>query len=101
MSNLVPSIVRTATPYIYGLVATMLLKKFGYAIDEKTSGEMMAAISGLLSAGIYIAIRIAARKYPKLELLLGISNVNVPVYVTPKVAEIHARTARYNRSHGV
>ncbi len=99
MSNLVPSIVRTATPYIYGLVAAMLLKKFGYAIDEKTSGEMMAAISGLLSAGIYIAIRIAAKKYPKLELLLG--TLNVPVYVTPKVAEIHARTARYNRSHGI
>lgn len=99
MSNLVPSIVRTVTPYLYGLVAAMLLKKFGYAIDEKTSGEMMAAISGLLSAGIYIAIRIAAKKYPKLELLLGTSNV--PVYVTPKVAEIHARTAKYNRSYGI
>ena len=99
MSNLVPSIVRTVTPYLYGLIAAMLLKRFGYAIDEKTSGEMMAAISGLLSAGIYIAIRIAAKQFPKLELLLGFSSSNVPIYVTPKLAEIHARTAKYNRSH--
>lgn len=97
MSNLVPSIVRTLTPYIYGWIAAVLLKKFGYAIDEKTSAEMMAAISTLLGIGIYIAIRIASKKFPKLEFFLGVSSESVPLYVSPKVAYAYERMTRYNK----
>lgn len=95
MTNLIPSITRTVAPYLYGLIATVLLKRFGYVIDEKTSAEMLAAISTLVGAGVYIAIRLIAQKFPIAEKLLGSSNV--PVYVTPKVAYAHDRVTRYNR----
>ncbi len=95
MQGLTPAITRTIAPMLWGWITAVLLKRFGYAIDEKTSAEMFAALSALIGGGVYIAIRIAASKFPKLELLLGTNEV--PIYAKPSVARAYYRTAKYNR----
>lgn len=70
MSNFIASLIRTFVPIGVGGVISWLALE-GVEIDAETQTSLVIGLTGLLQAGYYAAVRIAALKWPALEVLLG------------------------------
>lgn len=77
MSDLTPSIIRTAVPLIVGPLVTWAASK-GVDIDGETVAGAVAAVVGLV---YYVAARLLERRWPALGVLLG--SKKTPTYVDP------------------
>ena len=70
MTNYVTRLVRTYVPIIVGAFAAWLLT-IGIEIDSDTQAGIIVALTGLLQAVYYTLVTLIAKKFPKLEVLLG------------------------------
>lgn len=77
MSDLTPSIIRTAVPLIVGPLVTWLASK-GVDIDGETLTVAVAAVVGFV---YYVGVRLLERRWPALGVLLG--SKKKPTYVDP------------------
>lgn len=75
------SIIRTAVPYLVGLVVSL-----GVTLGVEVPTEAQTALASLLTFAIglayYVAVRWAAKRWPWLEVLLG--SPKAPTYPTEK-----------------
>ena len=83
MTDLLPSIIRTFTPVIYGLLIRLglahLLITLGMASDDTTT--VISYIAGaLVTIALYYVIRLLERLEPKVGILLGW--IGAPQYAT-------------------
>lgn len=70
MNDLVISTIRTAVPAFVGAVVA-LLAGWGIPIDDSAVMGFQAFVFALLTGLYYLLVRLVAKKYPKLEWLLG------------------------------
>lgn len=70
MSNFIASLIRTFVPIGVGGVISWLALE-GVEIDAETQTSLVIGLTGLLQAGYYAAVRVAAIRWPALEVLLG------------------------------
>ena len=70
MRDLQTSVIRTATPYLVGLIVTL----FGFAgvsLPEDLKTSLVPLIAFIVSTIYYMVVRFLESKYPKLGWLLG------------------------------
>lgn len=72
MHDLVTATIRTVVP---AFVATfvLLLTHYGVELDEAGVAGLTAFVISLATGVYYLAVRLVAKKYPQVELLLGSS----------------------------
>ena len=71
MDNFLISFIRTAVPAGVAVLTTWLATEFGLIIDEQTSAQTAAGVTGLVLAGYYVAARAAESRWPAAGWLLG------------------------------
>lgn len=77
MNDFVTGLIRTYTPIIVGAFAAWLIT-LGVALDPKTQTAAIVALTGVSQAVYYTAVRYAAKRWPAIEILLGVKNT--PTY---------------------
>jgi uncharacterized membrane protein len=70
MNDLVISTIRTLVPTFVGTLVT-LLAGWGIAVDGEAAAGLQAFVFAVTTAAYYLAVRLLAQKFPKLEWLLG------------------------------
>lgn len=83
LRDLIPSIIRTISPFIVGAVAAYFARK-GITFDNELINNLKGALDVILGALYYIAVRLLEMKYPKAGLLLLMPKQ--PLYVPQMVA---------------
>lgn len=63
-----PAIVRTIVPYVVGLAVTLAAR---WGINLEPSAELTGALTVVIGAVYYVAVRLLAKRWPALERLLG------------------------------
>jgi hypothetical protein len=63
-----PAIVRTIVPYVVGLAVTLAAR---WGINLEPSAELTGALTVVIGAVYYVAVRLLAKRWPVLERLLG------------------------------
>lgn len=81
MNDLVISTIRTFVPSLVGSVVA-LLTGWGLELDGEFATALQAVVFALCTAVYYLAVRLLAKRFPQLEVLLGAAKK--PVYVEPK-----------------
>ena len=71
MQSLFTSIVRTLVPFLVGYVVSLLVTQ-GVDVSENFEDQLSGFLTFAFGAIYYVAVRLLARKFPKLEWLLGI-----------------------------
>ena len=72
MNDLVIATIRTAVPSFIGTFV-LLLTHYGIELDEAGVAGLTAFVISLATAAYYLLVRVAAKKWPALELLLGVA----------------------------
>ena len=70
MNDLAISTIRTAVPAFVGAVVA-ILAGWGIPLDDAAVNGFQAFVFGLTTALYYLLVRLAAKKVPQLEWLLG------------------------------
>jgi len=70
MSDLVIATIRTVVPSIVGTFI-LLLAGWGVELDQAAQAGLVAFSIGAATGLYYLVIRIASKKFPQLEWLLG------------------------------
>lgn len=84
MTNFVTSLVRTYVPILIGSVLSFLAVKYGFAVEPDVQNQLVAGLTGVVTAAYYLLARLLERKFPQLGVLLG--STQKPVYVEPTSA---------------
>jgi hypothetical protein len=74
VNTLVPSLIRTYVPVVVGSLVAWLIT-LGVEVDESLQVGLITALTGLLIAVYYTVIRLVERKWPKLSVLLGTTQI--------------------------
>ncbi len=77
MNNFATGLIRTYVPIIVGAAVAWLIT-YGIAVDAQTQTAFIVALTGLSQAVYYTTVRFAAKKWPAVEILLGVKNT--PTY---------------------
>ena len=80
MSTLIPSLIRTYVPVLVGSLIAWLVT-LGVEVDDALQTGLVTALTGLLIAVYYTAVRLLERKWPKVSVLLG--STQIPARYTP------------------
>ena len=70
MNDFVIRLIRTYVPILAGALVAWLLT-LGVAVDVETQPGLVIAFTGLLQAAYYTLVTLLAKKFPKIEILLG------------------------------
>ena len=88
IATLVPSLIRTYVPIVVGAFIAWLVT-LGVEIDDSIQAGLVTALTGILIAAYYTVIRLLEKRWPKLSVLLGSSQIpaqysrdGVPVITT-------------------
>jgi hypothetical protein len=82
-ANYVPSLIRTYTPALVGMILSFLAVHFGLHADATATAELTAVLGAVFTAAYYTLARALELKYPSLSKLLG--HPAMPqLYVNPK-----------------
>lgn len=73
-----PAYVRTAVPYLIGFALTLLAR---WGIDIEPSAELTGAVTVVIGTAYYVAVMLAAKRWPALQRLLG--SKQAPSYQPP------------------
>jgi len=73
------AVVRTATGYLVGLLAT-LLASANIEVSDEFNGDLTLVVSFLVGTLYYVIVKALEKKWPKIGWLLG--SPNAPVYPT-------------------
>jgi len=71
MNTLALSIIRTYVPIVVGALASWLLVTFAFELEADVQAHLIIALTGLLQAVYYAAVRALETRYPGLGVLLG------------------------------
>ena len=71
MNDLATSTIRTFVPSFVGAVVA-ILAGWGIPLDDAAVNGFQAFVFGLTTALYYLLVRLAAKKVPQLEWLLGV-----------------------------
>lgn len=77
MNDKIIGLIRTMVPSFVGALVS-ILAGWGIPLDDAVVNGFQAFVFALVSGLYYLAVRQAAKKYPKLEWLLGVPKA--PVY---------------------
>ena len=72
MNDLIIATIRTAVPSFVGTFV-LLLSHWGMTLDEAGVAGLTAFLISLATAAYYLLVRVAAKKWPAIELLLGVA----------------------------
>jgi hypothetical protein len=72
LNTLAPSLIRTWVPVIVGSFLSWLIT-VGIELDERSSTALITALTGLLIAAYYTAVRLLERRWPQVGVLLGLA----------------------------
>jgi hypothetical protein len=82
-ANYVPSLIRTYTPALVGMILSFLAVHFGLHADATATAGLTAVLGAVFTAAYYTLVRALELKYPSLSKLLG--HPAMPqLYVNPK-----------------
>lgn len=70
MSDLFLSVIRTVVPAFVGILVSMLAG-WGVNLDDAAVNGFQAFMMSVTAGFYYLGVRLLAKKYPKLEWLLG------------------------------
>jgi hypothetical protein len=65
------SIIRTYVPIIVGALASWLLVTFAFQLEADVQAHLIIALTGLLQAVYYAAVRALETRFPGVGVLLG------------------------------
>ena len=71
MTDYIIGHIRTIVPIAVGAALAWLATTLEIGIDDSTATGLVVAITGLLSAGYYAAVRAVAERYPGIGIMLG------------------------------
>lgn len=71
MQDLATSIIRTIVPFFVGAVVTWLIS-LGVEVPQELTAQLTGFLTFIIGALYYVGVRALAKKYPKLEWLLGV-----------------------------
>ena len=71
MNALALSIIRTYVPIIVGALASWLLVTFAFQLEADIQAHLIIALTGLLQAVYYAAVRALETRFPGIGVLLG------------------------------
>ena len=77
MTDFATGLIRTYIPILVGAAAAWLITR-GIQVDTQTQTAAIVALTGVSQAVYYTAVRYAAKKWPAVEILLGVKNT--PTY---------------------
>lgn len=81
MGDYLVSLIRTATPAAVAVALTWLAVRAGIVLDEDTSAQVSALVTGWLLAVYYGVVRALEARYPAVGWLLG--QPSAPTYRNP------------------
>lgn len=70
MSDLVVSLIRTYVPVVVGTVIAWLVAQ-GIDVTPETEVQLVAGLTGIISAAYYGVVRLLERRWPVVGYLLG------------------------------
>lgn len=70
LDNYIISTIRTVVPTFVGTLIA-LLTSYGFEFDDAAIAGVIAFVISLCVGGYYLAVRLLASRFPKLEWLLG------------------------------
>ncbi len=73
MNDYIVGHIRTFVPIAVGALLTWLSTKYGILLSEDTAASTTAALTGIVIAVYYGAVRAAAQRYPQVGILLGVN----------------------------
>lgn len=86
MKDFVLSLIRTYVPVGVGAALTWLAVHYNFVLDEQTSGLVVAAAVGVVTAVYYTLARAVEHAWPQLgKILVGLGIGKAPTY--PKADE--------------
>lgn len=74
MNNFFTSLIRTYVPIGVGAVVSWLTVR-GVAVDPQDAASLAVALTGIVSAGYYLVVRLFEKKFPQVGWLLGQAKV--------------------------
>lgn len=70
-ANYVPSLIRTYTPALVGLVLSWLTVHFAFSVDPAVATALTAILTAVFTSLYYTLVHALEIKYPALSVLLG------------------------------
>jgi hypothetical protein len=77
MSDFVIGLIRTYVPIVVGVLLSWLVS-LGLNLDPSVQAGLISALTGILTAVYYTAVRFLAEKWPGAGILLGVNKA--PAY---------------------
>ncbi len=73
MNDFTTGLIRTYVPILVGAAVAWLITR-GVAIDAQTQTAAIVALTGISQAVYYTAVRYLAKRWPAVEILLGVKS---------------------------